>query len=85
MDAWIPGTININTDYNWGDFSKVTTNTGKTFNYLNYINKAYGTKMTSSELAALIVIHELRHQNIPKPSDAETKAANLEIYNACIK
>ena len=76
------GQININTDYNWGNFSRVTTSTGTLYNYLSYMNGALGTNMTSTQLATMIIIHELRHN---RSQDEESARALLEIYNACIK
>jgi len=55
--------------------------------YLSYINRALGTNMTSEQLGTLIIIHELGHQtSAPKqPSDVESRAEKLTIYNDCIK
>lgn len=81
------GQININIDYNWDDFTKVATQQGGTFNYLSYINKGLGTNMTSEQLGELIILHELGHQaTAPKqPSDAESAAEMMKIYNRCVK
>jgi RHS repeat-associated protein len=80
------GTININIDYNWDDFSNVITSTGRTFDYLGFINRSAGTNLTSEQLGDLIIIHELRHQQtMPKPSDAEGAQALLEVYRKCIR
>jgi RHS repeat-associated protein len=73
--------ININTDYNWKDFSKVPKSTGGTFDYLNFWNKQLGTSMTSDELGALVVIHELRHE---RGDSGEGIRFNKRIYNDCI-
>jgi len=76
------GQININTDYNWSDFSRVTTSTGATYNYLAFINQAIGKNMTSTQLATMIIIHEIRHQY---DQNEESGKALLEVFNACIK
>ena len=55
------GQVNINTSYNWSNFSKVTTSTGGTFNYLAYINGIWHTNLSSEQLGTEIVIHELEH------------------------
>jgi len=81
------GQININTDYNWSDFSKVTTDTGRTENYLNDMNRLLKRTMDSEQLATLIIIHELGHQETaPKqPAHAENAAEKQAIYDNCIK
>jgi len=76
------GQININSDYNWGDFSKVTISTGATHNYLSYMNTTLGTKMTSEQLGTMIIIHELRHN---RGQDEESNKALMDVYNDCIK
>jgi hypothetical protein len=77
------GQININRDYNWSDFSKVTTAQGGTYDYLAYWNNLLNVSMTSDQLGALITVHELEHN---RPQDAkETLADRLGIYNGCIK
>jgi len=82
------GAIYVNTDYNWGDFSKVSTSQGGIYNYLGYINGALKTNMTSDQLGTLIIIHELEH-NRPQPVDApdvgESAAEKRKIYDSCIK
>jgi RHS repeat-associated protein len=78
------GTVYINTDYNWADFSKVTTSTGGTYNYLAYANRVFGTNMSSEQLGTLIIIHELQH-NRPGGPDLESTAEKLAIYKDCIK
>ena len=77
------GQVNINTSYNWSNFSKVTTSTGGTFNYLAYINGIWHTNLSSEQLGTEIVIHELEH-NI-KGMNPDTAAANIAIVNDCIK
>jgi hypothetical protein len=80
------GTINLNMDYNWGDFSQVTTSRGGTYDYLGYINRMYGTSMTSEQFGTLLIIHELFHQfTVPNYSNDETIKAKKKIYNDCIK
>jgi RHS repeat-associated protein len=80
------GTVNLNMNYNWGNFSQVATSTGGTYNYLGYINRMFGTNMTSEELGTLIIIHELLHQaTVPNQSDDESIKAKKAIYNDCIK
>jgi len=74
--------ININTDYNWNNLSSVTTSTGGTFNFLGYINQQLGTSMKSDQLGALIVLHELRHD---QGDEGEGVAFNKDIHNDCIK
>jgi hypothetical protein len=76
------GQIDINTDYNWGDFSKVTTSTGDVYNYLLYWNSTLGTRMTSDQFGAMIVIHELLHN---RPSDTGHSVEEFRaIYRDCI-
>jgi hypothetical protein len=79
------GTVYINTDYNWGNFSRVATSTGSTFNYLAYINRALGTSMNSEQLGTLIVIHELEHNRPGGPGLVESTAEKLAVYNDCVK
>ena len=55
------GVINLNTDYNWGNFAQVKTQQGGTFNLLAYWNGALGTNMTSEQFGTMIIIHELEH------------------------
>jgi hypothetical protein len=77
------GAIYLNIDYNWGNFSKVSTSAGGVFNYLAYINKLFKTNMNSEQLGTFLIIHELLHN---RPSDvAETVKAGQTIYNDCIK
>jgi hypothetical protein len=80
------GQINLNADYNWADFSKVSTQQGGTFNFLAFENKVFGTNLNSEQLGTLIILHELGHQNnIPKqPSNAENRAEKLAIIMNCI-
>jgi hypothetical protein len=80
------GQININRDYSWSDFSKVPTHNGGTYDYLRYMNRSLGTNMTSDQLGALIIIHELGHQqSAPKhPSDGESAKEKRDIYDKCI-
>jgi RHS repeat-associated protein len=77
------GAIYLNTDYNWADFSKVTTSTGSTYNYLAYLNKVYSSNMTSEQLGTFLIVHELLHN---RPSDVgETVKAGQTIINDCLK
>jgi hypothetical protein len=78
------GAIYINPDYNWGDFSKVATQQGGTFNYLAYINAALRTNMNSEQLGTLIIIHELQH-NRPGGPDKESPAEKIAIYKDCVR
>jgi hypothetical protein len=82
------GTIYINVDFNWDDFSKTPKQGGGTDDYLAWDNKIFGTSMTSDQLATLTIIHEISH-NAPRPVDApdptDTRAMNLNIYNDCVK
>jgi hypothetical protein len=75
------GQININTDFNWSDFSKVTTSQGTTYNLLKFINAQLHTNMSSTQFGTLIIIHELEH-NVG--IDKEGMTALGQIYADCI-
>jgi hypothetical protein len=84
-------TVQINYSYNWFDFSNVsaqnvTTGQSITFNYLQVENSLLGTNMTTSQLAALILLHEFEHTPAGggAPAEADNKAFNLPIYQNCI-
>lgn len=81
------GTVNINTDYNWGDFSKVRTAQGGSYDYLGYMNRTLRRNMNSEQLGTMIILHELGHQQMwPKsPSDVENAAEKIAILEKCIK
>jgi RHS repeat-associated protein len=81
------GTININSDYNWGDFTAVTTQQGGTFNYLAFINRAYRSNLNSEQLGTLIILHELSHQQTfgNQHGDQESTAEKIALINDCIK
>jgi len=58
--------VQINYGYSWFDFSNVpaqnvTTGLPTTFNYLQAENIQLGTDMTTSQLEALILLHEFKH------------------------
>jgi RHS repeat-associated protein len=83
------GTIYVNRDYNWSDFSKVTTSKGGTFKYLADYNKNIpGANLSSDQLATVIIIHELEHNRpgfgwIDNP--ALTGKNQLDIIKDCIR
>jgi RHS repeat-associated protein len=77
------GDIYLNQDYNWGDFSKVTTSAGATYNYLGWFNRTYKSNLNSEQLGTFFIVHELMHN---RPSDvAETVKAGQAIINNCLK
>jgi RHS repeat-associated protein len=85
-------TIEVNYDYNWLDFSHVwshNTSTGVDdfFDFLGAENATLGTKMSTSQLEALILLHELMHTALGgnKPQETSNADFNTPIYNACIK
>ena len=81
------GTVNINKDYNWGDFSKVSTQQGGTFDFLKYFNTTLNRTMNTEQLGTMIILHELGHQQYwPKsPSDVENAVEKATIFDKCIK
>jgi hypothetical protein len=77
------GDIYLNQDYNWGDFSKVTTSSGITYNYLGWFNGTYKSNLNSEQLGTFFIIRESMHN---KPSDvAETVKTGQTIINDCLK
>jgi RHS repeat-associated protein len=89
---WTGGnTVQINYSYNWFDFSNESgqnTATGQptTFNFLQAENDLLGTNMNTSQLAALILLHEFEHSPAGgnAPQELDNKAFNLPIYQNCI-
>jgi RHS repeat-associated protein len=94
--AWtIENTVTINSDYGpWIDLSgvpalNVTTGQQQSFNWLGAVNDALGTNMTTSQLSALMLLHEFEHSDMgggaPQETAANSVAFNTTIYNNCIK
>jgi hypothetical protein len=79
------GLIFINIDYNWGDFSKVTTSTGSIYNYLAYLNKVYGSNMNSEQLGTFLILHELLHNRPSQFDPGEGVKAGQTIIKDCLK
>jgi hypothetical protein len=85
--------VQINYGYSWFDFSNVpaqnvTTGLPTTFNYLQAENIQLGTDMTTSQLEALILLHEFKHTpaggNAPQEAGSANNAFNPPIYHYCI-
>jgi RHS repeat-associated protein len=78
--------IFINLSYNWADFSYTVAQDFMPRDYLLAMNQAMGVQMTSAELGALIVLHELMHHSPGDRGKAEeTPASMKDIFNACLK
>ncbi len=82
-------TIQINSDYNWINFSRVqatnvTTGQQLTIDYLEAINQELGTNMVTWELGNLILLHEFAH-SLGLPQESDFINFNKNIYENCIR
>jgi RHS repeat-associated protein len=84
-------TIYINYSYNWLNFASnpannVTTGGFQLFNYLQAYNESNGTSLSTSQLAATILLHELGHLRFPNMDPMIDSAAfSALIYKDCVQ
>ena len=82
-------TITLNGDVNWVNLSNVTaqnitTNQTEQLDFLAVWNNALKTNMTTSQLTALVLLHEFSHTR-GAPQESDPVAFNNPIVEKCIK
>jgi len=67
--------------------TNITTGQTVSFNYLAAENAELGANMTTSQITALILLHEFEHTPAGgnAPQESSNAAFNTPIYNNCIK